>query len=65
MDEIIDAIIEPAAVTPAGDAPPSGATGAAPHHVFLIDGSGFIFRAYHALPPLSRSDGTQIGRAHV
>ncbi|HEX3860656.1 MAG TPA: DNA polymerase I [Stellaceae bacterium] len=31
---------------------------AAPHHVFLIDGSGFIFRAYHALPPLTRSDGT-------
>jgi DNA polymerase-1 len=34
------------------------APSAAPHHVFLIDGSGFIFRAYHALPPLSRSDGT-------
>jgi DNA polymerase-1 len=27
-------------------------------HVFLIDGSGFIFRAYHALPPLNRRDGT-------
>jgi DNA polymerase-1 len=36
----------------------SGAGSAAPHHVFLIDGSGFIFRAYHALPPLTRSDGT-------
>ncbi len=31
---------------------------AAPRHVYLIDGSGFIFRAYHALPPLTRSDGT-------
>ncbi len=30
-------------------------------HVYLIDGSGFIFRAYHALPPLSRSDGTPTG----
>ncbi len=30
---------------------------AAPRHVYLIDGSGFIFRAYHALPPLTRSDG--------
>jgi len=30
----------------------------APRHVYLVDGSGFIFRAYHALPPLSRSDGT-------
>lgn len=27
-------------------------------HLFLVDGSGYIFRAYHALPPLSRSDGT-------
>jgi DNA polymerase I len=37
------------------------APSAAPHHVFLIDGSGFIFRAYHALPPLTRSDGTPAG----
>src|SRR3990172_10360856 len=29
-----------------------------PDHVFLIDGSGFIFRAFHALPPMTRSDGT-------
>lgn len=27
----------------------------------LIDGSGFIFRAYHALPPLTRPDGTPVG----
>lgn len=26
--------------------------------VCLVDGSGFIFRAFHGLPPLSRSDGT-------
>ena len=32
------------------------------HHLHLIDGSGFIFRAYHALPPLTRkSDGLPIG----
>src|SRR5207245_4042137 len=37
---------------------PKPTPSAAPHHVFLIDGSGFIFRAYHALPPLTRSDGT-------
>ena len=31
-------------------------------HLYLIDGSGFIFRAYHALPPLSRkSDGLPTG----
>ncbi len=33
----------------------------APHHVYLIDGSGYIFRAYHALPPLTRPDGTPVG----
>jgi DNA polymerase-1 len=32
----------------------------APRHVYLVDGSGFIFRAYHALPPLTRSDGLPI-----
>ena len=26
----------------------------------LVDGSGFIFRAYYALPPLTRKDGTPI-----
>ncbi len=29
--------------------------------VCLVDGSGFIFRAYHALPPLTRPDGTPVG----
>ena len=31
-------------------------------HLFLVDGSGFIFRAFHALPPLTRkSDGLPVG----
>ncbi len=31
-------------------------------HLFLVDGSGYIFRAYHALPPLTRkSDGMPVG----
>ncbi|MEW5704154.1 MAG: DNA polymerase I [Pseudomonadota bacterium] len=34
---------------------------AKPKHVFLVDGSGFIFRAYHALPSLTRPDGTPVG----
>lgn len=29
--------------------------------LYLVDASGFIFRAYHALPPLTRSDGTPVG----
>ncbi len=52
MDEITGTLVAELPV-----AAPSAAS-AAPHHVFLIDGSGFIFRAYHALPPLNRSDGT-------
>jgi len=32
------------------------------NHLFLIDGSGYIFRAYYALPPLYRkSDGLPTG----
>ncbi len=32
------------------------------HHLYLVDGSTFIFRAYHALPPLTRkSDGLPVG----
>ena len=31
-------------------------------HLYLIDGSGYIFRAYYALPPLTRkSDGMPVG----
>ena len=31
-----------------------------PGHLVLLDGSGFIFRAFHALPPMTRPDGTPI-----
>jgi DNA polymerase-1 len=33
---------------------------AKPKHVFLVDGSGYIFRAFHALPPMTRADGTPV-----
>jgi DNA polymerase-1 len=33
-------------------------------HVFLIDGSGFIFRAFHALPPMTRPDGTPVNAVY-
>jgi DNA polymerase-1 len=33
---------------------------AEPLRLVLIDGSGFLFRAFHALPPLTRPDGTPV-----
>ena len=37
-------------------------------HLYLIDGSGYIFRAYHAMAysgrPMTRSDGTPIGAVY-
>ncbi|MDJ0949754.1 MAG: DNA polymerase I [Alphaproteobacteria bacterium] len=32
----------------------------APKHVYLVDGSGYIFRAFFALPPMTRADGTPV-----
>ena len=29
-------------------------------NLYLVDGSGYLFRAYHALPPMTRPDGTPI-----
>jgi len=53
------AIDETKARTAAGKAVARG------DHVYLIDGSGYIFRAYHALPPLTRpSDGLPVGAVH-
>ena len=46
---------------PAGEPVPVGKGS----HVYLIDGSGYIFRAFHALPPLTRpSDGLPVGAVH-
>ncbi|UFZ02564.1 DNA polymerase I [Bradyrhizobium ontarionense] len=61
---------EKAAATSPAAPVPAAAKGAAKEtvkgavkgdHVFLVDGSSYIFRAYHALPPLNRkSDGLQV-----
>lgn len=52
--------IKPAADKPAAK-PVAAKTAGKGDHVFLVDGSSYIFRAYHALPPLNRkSDGLQV-----
>jgi DNA polymerase I len=41
---------------------PKGAALKTGDHLYLVDGSGYLFRAYHALPPLTRkSDGLPVG----
>ncbi|WP_020398409.1 DNA polymerase I [Kordiimonas gwangyangensis] len=41
----------------------SAANGKEPH-LYLIDGSSYIFRAYHALPPMTRADGTPVNAVY-
>jgi DNA polymerase I len=36
----------------------------AKQHLYLVDGSGYIFRAYHRLPPLSDPQGTPVGAVY-
>ncbi|WP_426439417.1 DNA polymerase I [Bradyrhizobium genosp. P] len=51
----------PAKSAPTTTTPVAAKAVAKGDHVFLVDGSGYIFRAYHALPPLNRkSDGLQV-----
>ncbi|HEY6983297.1 DNA polymerase I [Reyranella sp.] len=33
-------------------------------HLWLVDGSGYLFRAFHALPPMNRPDGTPINAVY-
>jgi DNA polymerase-1 len=35
-----------------------------PKRLYLIDGSGYIFRAYYALPPMTRPDGTPVNAVY-
>ncbi len=45
---------------PAADA----ATPAAQPHLYLVDGSSYIFRAYHRLPPLTNLHGMNVGAVY-
>ena len=33
-------------------------------NLYLVDGSGYLFRAYHALPPMTRPDGMPINAVY-
>jgi DNA polymerase-1 len=50
----------PATTTATEVATPAAPASPASPHLILIDGSGFIFRAFHALPPMTRPDGTPV-----
>jgi DNA polymerase-1 len=52
---------KPASTTSAAVKPAAVKAPGKGDHIFLVDGSSYIFRAYHALPPLNRkSDGLQV-----
>jgi len=36
----------------------------AKQHLYLVDGSAYIFRAYHRLPPLTDPEGTPVGAVY-
>ena len=43
---------------------PDASTPAARPHLYLVDGSSYIFRAYHRLPPLTNRHGTPAGAVY-
>src|SRR5260370_18361283 len=49
------------AAKPAEKPPVETVTPSTGKKLCLVDGSGYIFRAYHALPPLTRPDGKPVG----
>ena len=54
---VSDAILEAEA-----QSEPAPAPAPEPMRLYLVDGSGYIFRAFHALPPLTRkTDGLPVG----
>ncbi|MGE0222700.1 MAG: DNA polymerase I [Acetobacteraceae bacterium] len=57
MKERVTATDTDIGLAPVTEAPPPDGK---PLHLVLVDGSGFIFRAFHALPPMTRPDGTPV-----
>src|ERR1041384_6746822 len=46
------------------DASPNGGENKPIRNLYLVDGSGYLFRAYHALPPMTRPDGVPINAVY-
>src|ERR1700760_1062333 len=44
--------------------PDASTPAAAPNHLYLVDGSSYIFRAYHRLPPLTNRHGVPAGAVY-
>ncbi len=56
----VGATITTEAAAPATAAEAIPVTAPGEKHLILIDGSGYIFRAFHALPPMTRPDGVPV-----
>ena len=53
------------ATAPAAAPPPAQAADNKPiKNLYLVDGSGYLFRAFHALPPMNRPDGTPVNAVY-
>src|SRR5689334_891603 len=50
--------------TDAPAAPAAAPANSAPNHLYLVDGSSYIFRAYHRLPPLTNRHGQPAGAVY-
>ena len=44
--------------------PDASTPAAAQPHLYLVDGSSYIFRAYHRLPPLTNRHGMNVGAVY-
>ena len=44
--------------------PDASTPAAAQNHLYLVDGSSYIFRAYHRLPPLTNRHGQPAGAVY-
>src|SRR6478672_6592594 len=48
----------------AAAAPPPAPENKPIKNLYLVDGSGYLFRAFHALPPMNRPDGTPVNAVY-